>query len=304
MSSIKSYLYKILPVIITAVFMLLATFAGAGAEEPRFIKKSFPGGFNIKEPVKFYDPQALYEYINGQAVFYLSYGFKRLEHGFYEKGDAMYYVDIYELDSGLSAFGALRQQREASSDDLGIGAEGATTDYLTVFFKGNFYVEIIPMSSVPDDRELMKLLAGHVEKLIPGSVELPHEVDLFPKEGLVPGSERYVDENLISYSFMGRGMVARYLPKNEKKEIRLFIALTDTDEKAQTIFNEYREKLQNPFTVKIGDIQGIKGIEAYRGTTVVSFWKDYVFGCLNVENESNAIDLLNTLLLNLKKSHD
>ena len=75
MTSVKSIMYRTLPVVITAVFMLLSTSVNAGAEEPRFIKKSFPDGFRLKESVRFYDPGNLYEYIDGQAVFYFSYGF-------------------------------------------------------------------------------------------------------------------------------------------------------------------------------------------------------------------------------------
>ena len=271
------------------------------AEEPLFLKESFPGGFSLKEPVKFYDAGNLYEYINGQAVFYLSYRFNRLEHGYYKNGGSEFYVDVYELGSRLSAFGSYRQQREDGAGELDVGCEGAITDYLAVFHKGKYYVEIIPMGSGTDDLSAMKILAGHVEKNIPGETELPPEVGLFPKEALIPGSERYVGENFLSYSFMGRGLVARYLLEGEDKEIRVFISLADNDNKAQKIFEEYREKLQSSSLIKIGDLEGTKGKEPYRGTTMLASWKQFVFGCLGVEHEMKAIDLLKAVHLNLEK---
>jgi len=284
--------------------VLLLSFLGcfrARAEEPRFLKQTFPGGFKLKEPVKFYDSGNLYEYIDGQAVFYLSYRFRRLEHGYYERGNGTFYVDVYELGSKLSAFGAYRQQREEDAEVLAAGCEGAITDYLAVFYKDRYYVEIIPMDSGGDTVESMKLLAGHVAGLIPGDTGLPAELEMFPKEGLSPGSERYVDENLISYSFMGRGLVARYrLPENEN-EIRLFIAIAENDARAREILREYRNKLGNVSSVDIGDTKGAKGKEQYRGITMVTAWKNYVFGCLDVVDEAETIDLLSAALNNMKK---
>ncbi|MBT4483062.1 MAG: hypothetical protein HOC71_05235, partial [Candidatus Latescibacteria bacterium] len=257
-------------------------------------------GIKLKEEVKFYDPGNLYEYINGQAVFYLSYKFIKLEHGFYERDGATFYVDVYELGSQLSALGAYRQQKEQDAADLGIGCEGAIVEYLTVLHKGKFYVEIIPMDSGDDDEKAMRLIAGHVAKLIPGSEELPPEVGLFPKDGIIDGSERYVDESLISYSFMGRGLSARYESGIEKK-LRLFIAMTDDESKAKEIFESYKKKLENSSPVKIGSKGGFKGKEPYRGITIISSWKNFVFGCLDVEDEPKAIDLLTKAQININK---
>ena len=292
---------KRVAVLYTGIFIFSVMVSSGHTEEARFIKESFPDSFTLKEPVNFYDPGNLFEYIDGQAVYYLSYGFTKLEHGFYQKGNATFYVDVYELNSRLSAFGAFRQQRESSAADIKIGCEGAITDYLTVFYKGNFYVEIIPMTSGDDDVGSMKLLAGHVVKLIPGAVEFPPEVGLFPQKGLIRGSERYVDENLLSYSFMGKGLVAQYLIEGEEKEIRVFISLTDNEKMAQDILKEYYGKLQSPSSIKIGDLTGFTGKEPYRGTTMLASWKQLVFGCIGVENEMKSIDLLNAVHLNLEK---
>ena len=72
----KLRIFKELSLVFTMVIMLLLFALQAAAEEPLFLKSSFPDGFRLKEPVKFYNAENLYEYINGQAVFYFSYGFK------------------------------------------------------------------------------------------------------------------------------------------------------------------------------------------------------------------------------------
>jgi len=288
-------------VIVTAAAMLLCILSvAAAAGEARFLKPTFPGGFKTKEDIKFYDRGNLYEYINGQAVFYLSYGFKRLEHGYYENGDATFYVDVYELGSDLSAFGSFRQQREEGAESMEAGAEGSILDYLAVFYKDRYYVEIIPMSG-DDTMPLMRRIAAEVEKNIPGEAVVPQRVKLFPEKDLVGGSERYVDENLISYSFMGRGLVAHYTPGGGDREVRVFIAIAEDEAKAKAVFDEYKGKLENPAPVTIAGAQAVKGREPYRGTTIVAQYKNFVFGCLDVKDEEAETALLAATLENLKK---
>ena len=272
--------------------------APLSAEESLFLKEDFPDEFHLQESVSFYSPENLYEYINGQAVFYLSYGFKKLEHGLYKHGDVTISLDVYELGSRLSAFGAYRQQREEGSDNLDIGCEGAITDELAVFYKGVYYVEIIPLETEYATQEKMILLANHLEKLIPGDNDIPPEITLFPKEGLIPGSERYVDEALLSHSFMGRGLTATYTFP-EENEVRAFIALTDSNKQTEDIVEKYKKMMENNSPVTIGSFQGIKGKEPYRGTVILGICRHYVFGCLNVVNEQHIITLLSTLYNNL-----
>ncbi len=285
----------------SVAFVVAFIAAGAYAEEPRFLKETFPGGIKLKEPVAFYDVSDLYEYINGQAVFYFSYQFSKLEHGYYEHDGGAYYVDVYELGSPLSAFGSYRQQREEGAEPLDVGTEGALTDYLAVFCKDKFYVEIIPMESSSDDAASMKAIAANVAAAIPGSTAMPSELNLFPKNGLVAGSERYVDENLISYTFMGRGLVAHYKLPGIDDDVRVFIGMPDSEAQATAIYDEYRGKLQNPADVSLGDAKAVSGGEQYRGTTIVATWKNYIFGCLDVKDAEKSTALLNSVLDNLKR---
>ena len=298
-----NYTVKRSVLIVAIAALCLSAFAlAAGADEPRFLKKSFDGGITLKEDVVIYSSETLYEYINGQAVFYLSYGFKNVEHGFYECKGGSYYVDVYELGSGLSAFGSYRQQRDESAEALNVGAEGAILDYLAVFFKGPYYIEIIPMESGENDVEAMKLLAATVDAQIPGTTKLPPELELFPKDMLVAGSERYVDENLISYSFMGAGMVARYQLPGAEKENRVFIAITKGDFRAFATMTEYQNMFEDPVPVRFGPAKGLKGKEQYRGITLVGKYNKYVFGCLDVEDEEACSKLLWAVAEKLRKA--
>jgi hypothetical protein len=290
----------ILPFVLTGTFFLFS--AANAAEEAKFLKGA-PAGFTVKEPVSFFNRNNLYEYIDGQAVFYNSYGFTRLEHGLYGKGDGTYTVDVYELGTPLSSFGAFRQQREEEAADYTVGAESALISYLTVFYKDKYYVEIIPQTAVDDDSDTaaMKEIAACVDSVLPGPKTLPPELALFPASGLIPKSERYVDESLISYSFMGRGLTATYKMAGQDKETRVFIGFAPDQAKAKEIFTGFGGKMSNTQAVSIGDVAGIKGELPYRGLSIACQSGSFVYGCMSVSDEKQATELLGAIGDNLKK---
>lgn len=282
--------------------LFFAAAAGcAFSEEARFLTET-PADFTSDGKVSLYNRNNLYEYINGQAVYYNSYGFTRLEHGVYRKGGGAYTVDIYELGSRLSALGSYRQQREEEAKPLPAGVEGAIIDYLTVFYRDKYYVEIIPLSGGDDDPGAMRLLAAWTDSLLAGSKDLPPELSLFPPEGLVPGSERYVDESLISYSFMGRGLTAIYKLPGQEKELKVFIALTPGPDQAKEIFKGFQSKMKEPQPLAAGELEGAKGELPYRGLSIVYVSGPYMFGCMGITDEKRAAVMLAALGERLKKA--
>lgn len=258
----------------------------AFSQETTVLPQEFPDGFKLVKPVAFYNPGNLFELINGQAVFYLSYGFKKLDHAFYERNSVTYTVDIYELADRLSAFGSYRQQKEDDADALPAGCEGFLTEHLAAFYQDIYYIEIIPAgSSQGSDVENMRLLAGYVVQKLPGIKSLPPELELFPQEGLIKGSERYSGENLLSYSFMGRGLVARYTQKQDGKEYRVFIAFADSVQDVPRIVSEFGQKLENASPIKTSDsLEGLTGDMPYRGKAMLFGFGITVFGVISFSN--------------------
>lgn len=285
---------------LSLVVSLLTT--GAFADEPQFLKQA-PAGFTVKQPVAIYNRANLYEYIDGQAIFYNSYGFTRLEHGIFGKDNGSYVVDVYELATPLSAFGAFRQQREDDAADYSAGVECALIDYLTTFHKDRYYVEITPRSSAGDSDDLgvMKELAAWVDALLPGAKTLPPELAILPAEGLVPRSERYVDESLISYSFMGRGLAAFYREPPEEKDVRVFVGFAPDSVKAEEIFTAFTGKMTNLQKITDGELSGVRGELPYRGISIAYRDGRHLFGAMGITDEATAVKRLSALAGNLKK---
>ena len=293
-SALTDYILVALVLMLTAVPVI--------ADEAQYLKDSFEDGFTRKEPVRLYDQGNLYEYINGQAVFYISYGFTRLEHGVYTKGDKEYTVDVYELASPLSAFGSYRQQRDSDAGPIVAGVEGSSIDYLTVFYKGSHYVEIIPTGTEGEDVPTMTQLAARIADVLPGETDLPPEVGLMPADGLIENSGRYVDDNLLSYAVMGRGLTANY-DQGGDSELRVFLALPDDVAAARLVYDGFLAKIKDSSLAKLEKAEGVTGNTPYRGKAIMYIRDRFVFGCLRVTDEARARKVLEALHANLKKKY-
>ena len=153
-----------------------------------------------------------------------------------------------------------------------------------------------------DNIKDMSLLASHVEKRIPGTTELPPELVLFPQDGMIPESELYIGENLLSYTFLGHGLTAHYKLKGENSTIRIFISLADSEQKAQKIKEDFRANINNPASIELsGKVSGVKGTMAYRGNAMIFNYRQYAFGCLGYTDEAGALNVLGKLHENLKE---
>lgn len=68
-------------------------------------------GWTLDGRVETYDPENLYEKINGQAEQYLAYGFKRLHYVTLAKGDVFLTLELYDQGSFANALGVFAAQR-------------------------------------------------------------------------------------------------------------------------------------------------------------------------------------------------
>ncbi|HDZ25578.1 MAG TPA: hypothetical protein ENH65_03595, partial [Candidatus Aminicenantes bacterium] len=79
--------------------------------------------WKIPESPQDYFPEILFEYINGAAEIYLSYDFKELTVGQYEKGDsnASLIIEIYDMGTEINSFGIYSAERFPDSQFISLG---------------------------------------------------------------------------------------------------------------------------------------------------------------------------------------
>jgi hypothetical protein len=165
-----------------------------------------------EDPVR-YTPENLFEYINGAARMYLSFGFRSLVHARYKarEGDVPAIdLDIYDMGSELGAYGMYTNSRPEEADPMEWGSEGYTTDAAAVAWKGRFYIRAAVGAGGQAGAVAVERFIAAVVREAPGEAGPPAELVALPKRGFIKNSDRYVARDLLGHAFLPGGMLARY----------------------------------------------------------------------------------------------
>jgi hypothetical protein len=170
-------------------------------------------GWQVVDGPTDYDSETLYEYLNGGAPLYLEFGFQRMVHVRYQFGDSSLSsvtLDVYDMGSDLGAFGLFRSGRPPKAEVRDWGAEGYRSGTVAAAWKGSVSIHAEADEERPELIEAMEGLVAEVANGVVGGTSLPQIIDLLPRDGLVPSSERIVAEDLMSHAFLPGGVLATY----------------------------------------------------------------------------------------------
>jgi len=171
------------------------------------------GEWTIAEgPVEF-GPENLFDYMNGAAERYLSYGFIQALHLRYEIEDddrSGITLDLYDMGSDQGAFGIYSMGRRRDSPALDWGTEGFAGGNAAQAFQGRIFVHGVADHDEPGAVSALHGMIRDVTGKIPGESSWPAVLDPLPDQGLVPRSERYVAADLLGHAFLPGGVLATY----------------------------------------------------------------------------------------------
>jgi hypothetical protein len=234
---------RCLTILCTALsFFVPAAFAADAPPETGLAALSFGAEWKFDGTVNQYTAENLYEYINGEAEFFLPYGFDHCWSTRYAKKDTelALVIDAYRLGTPLEAYGVYAGFRRPEAASMPAGTEGSVTDSLCVFYQGRFFVQVTVSGASEMTADVLTACAKTVAaKLPPG--EAPKELALLRAEGVVKGTERYLPKSLLGYPFFTKGLMADAEWDGIKG--RVFVVLSDSDEKAAAILDQYAEYL-------------------------------------------------------------
>lgn len=188
---------------------ILASPAAAGEPEAPEIVRLLPTGtvtagiFSDGQP-EHYVGKKLFDYMNGGAELYLAYGFEDLGVAEYKQADLQLRVALYKMGSAPEAYGIYTHAARGRRVDLP-GPNRLEPNMLS-FYKGRFYVRVLPIKAGPDADRAMIALGRHIWKALPGKPEVPAAVASLPK-GFVAGTLRYLThpETARTIWFNGEG---------------------------------------------------------------------------------------------------
>jgi hypothetical protein len=199
-------------------------------------------GWRVAEGPTSYGPDTLYEYIDGGAERYLTYGFRRLVHVRYEtEGDARAGVtlDLFDMGGAPAAFGIYRSGLRETDAPEEWCTEAYRSGIVGAGWKGLVFVHVLADDEASGRGDLIERLLRHACDGIAGDASLPAILDPLPEEGRVPRSERYVPRDLLGHEFLPGGILAGY--KIDGRLARMFVCDLGSTTAAASALAKLRE---------------------------------------------------------------
>jgi len=266
-----------------------------------------PPGFKPLSETEFYNPDRLYEKINGKAPLYIESGFVKLfTQRFISKQDDNLWMELflYDMATIKNAFSVYSVQKRAGLALLPHFQFGYRTRDAAYFVHGKYYVEFIASTESAELFDAMLKVAQKIRANLAVDVDsqIP-ELSLFPQENLIPGSSKLYLKSAFGFERFTDTFVARYNVGRET--ITAFFSKRRNPQDAQNIVNEYynflidNEAKDISITDETLKQAGAKALDFYGTTEIIFDVGSFVSGIHEAENQQNAEKLAVTLIRKL-----
>jgi hypothetical protein len=199
-----------------------------------------------------YTGKELYDYINGGAELYLSYGLVSMT-GCKYNGENLpqVTVEIYEMTSPENAYGVYTQSRDKEEYDYGQGSQ-SFPDFI-LFWKDCYFVIVNTQEVIPESEKAIQYLAELIDRSIPNKGKTPAIINDLPKENLLTAGFLYfhhyiwlnayyfiANYNILNIDEHTNAVLAKYGDANTRSY--LLLAEYPNEEKVSEAYNQLRKK--------------------------------------------------------------
>jgi hypothetical protein len=188
-------------------FMLICIVGSAAGQSFAFPELE---GYKKSTNYPVYVPDNLFDFINGAADTYLSYGFVDLHVAEYKKGKSVIKLEIYKHSDNIMAFGIYSTERSPSFRYLNLGSQGYVIDGAINFFKGSYYVKVRTYSKNEKILQATEKLAQKVAIMLKGEPQMPATLSKFPEIGKKLNEETYINESVLGHKILKKAFKAVY----------------------------------------------------------------------------------------------
>ncbi len=211
-------------------------------------------GWSKMETDQVFNRENFYDYIDGGAELYLSYGFQSLLNRTFQQPDQPDIIlDIFDMGSSQNAFGVFSHSREKVEQEFGQGSQYTAGSLL--FWKDRYFVSLLASPETPKSKQTVKELAGIIESHIEKEGSLPELLGLLPRDSLIEESVRFfrhyiwlnsfyfiADQNILHIDEHTEAVLAKYR-ENKGKSLLLLVQYPD----AESAKIAYRDFVKNYF---------------------------------------------------------
>lgn len=231
---------RIIPAFLAAA-LFLGSGPAAGETGPAGLMPELPGWASA-EAIRVFEPETLFEHINGAAESYLGYDFRELAVGQFrrEAGTGELTVEIYDMGRPRNAFGIYSAERYPESRFVPVGVQGYLEDGLLNFLAGQFYVKLMCYDCGSETESVLESAARSVAGKAGDGSGFPSVLSAFARPELVANSERFILRNFLGRSFLEAGYTALYRRGGE--ELEAFIIEGRSGEEAEAMLRRLADE--------------------------------------------------------------
>ncbi len=252
-----------------------------------------------------YNNETLYDYIDGGAELFLSFGFSKVFNRIYSKEnqpDIM--VDIFYMNTSYDAFGVF--SFSSGKIENNFGQQSQEPHGAIIFWKNNFYISIISSIETEESKKAITQIAKLIDASIAETGPFPEIIKFLPTESLDKESIRYFrhyvwlnshmflsNENIFNINQNTQAVLALY---NEKKNKPVLLVIkypnnNDAVEAKEKFIKEYNPKLKSSFVIKTKNSKWI-GLELVN---------KFLIGVFNGTSKESVNNLLNSTKVIINK---
>jgi hypothetical protein len=268
-----------------------------------------PQGFNALTETEVFQPENLYEKINGKAPLYTDSGFVKLfTQRFINESDENLWMElfIYDMAESKNAFSvySVQKRADAKTHSLFDSSRGYRTGNALYFIHGRYYIELIGSCESDELSKAITATAQNIKtELAVDKAEKIPELSLFPQENLVPGSTKLYLKNAFGFEGLSETFTAQY--KINDFAIIAFISKRASITEAKRLAGDYRKFLiDNGAILKETTEQSFEGktFDFYGTTEIVISASLFVGGVHEAENQQSAEKVAKLLIEGLERS--
>lgn len=266
--------------------------------------KNEVAGWESSQAPRSFTAGNLWEFIDGAADGYITYGFQEVVSADYTQAGTGYQavIDIYQMKDPLNAFGKYSEERNPEYQFLKVGNEGYSGGTSVNFWTGQYYVKITTFEEKDAIKQEMIKLAQAVAGKVASPGTEPAEASFFPKENQLPHSVVYIPKDVLAQSYLTNGFEAKY--KAGGKEYKMILVCLESPSAAQDALARYRQFVgkagKNVQEIKTPGDGGFSGIDGFYGNMVAVRAKGNLAVVLGAASEEIGKKMVAEVVRNVK----
>ncbi len=286
----KSLQYPLINLLFLLLAILSIAFAGGQNSALRALLPEIAGWQLIEEP-QIYSPETLFEYINGASEAYLGYDFKELIVADYQKigSETTITLEIYDMGRPIQAFGIFSSERYPENPAIDIGIAGYLEGEVLNFVSGRYYIKLLCYNGNHQTADYLQIFAGEVDTRIKEKAELPGIFKLFPDQGKVKNSEKFIMKNFMGLDFLSNGYVVAY--RGDQGEFDGLIIDCGSEEEAKLRLQKLLEFYAGEKTPLVKEGSKYHQKNPYGQHLILGQDKGYVFGFNRISDDQMPLAL-------------